>query len=86
MSLQETLFGLIDNPVSDCANCLCRRCANNLNRMYLEWEGNCFCLVCDDCIEYTDKGIKSKMHIDCDCFIISSEDAVIQRNKIRIIK
>lgn len=83
----ETLFENISAPASQCANCLCERCANNVEEVWHKVkpeEQKETCFNCDECSLYTgEHKHRIQRKEDCDSFLISDYAARVKRNKIK---
>ena len=86
----EELFTKINDPVFECANCLCEHCANNAEWVWhkikpVEVQTPCF--NCDECRYYTGNSVHGvQRKAECEEFIISEHAAASRRKKIKIIK
>lgn len=89
MNFKE-LFDIIENPVVDCANCLCQYCANNVEELYhkvTSEEVREDCFNCDTCRTYTgEREHINRMVQTCRQFIISNYGAERKRKQIKPIK
>ena len=86
----ERFFGKIENPVVQCANCLCEHCVNNVeelwNKVRPEEQKNP-CFNCDECWHYTGQSIHRSRRIeDCGEFEISDYAAASRRKKFKVVK
>lgn len=88
-SLFERLFIKINDPMIQCANCLCEHCVNNVENLWNkvkpeEVKESCF--NCDDCYHY-DGCLKHKPRQmeDCEKFEISEYAAMKRRKKMRLV-
>lgn len=89
-TLFERLFEKLRDPVIKCANCLCERCINNVekpwNEVLTEEQINP-CFNCDECRHYTgDIRHRSQCMENCCKFEISDYAAAVRRKKIKIVK
>lgn len=88
-TLLESLFTKIRNPVTQCANCLCEHCANNVEELWNKIqpeEQKVPCFNCDECWHYTgDTRHRSQRKEDCTQFILSNYFAEKQRKKIKVL-
>ena len=84
----ETLFESISNPVEQCANCLCMKCANNVEEVWHKVkpeEQKEPCFNCDECTIYTGEyKHRVKRKEDCANFIISDYAAGLKRKKLKL--
>lgn len=89
-SMLERLFGKIDNPVTQCANCLCERCVNNVEEVWHKVrpdEQREPCFNCDECWYYTGNSLhRTRRKEDCAEFIISDYAAKLRRKKIKKVE
>jgi len=86
-STLEKLFGKIRVPVTQCANCLCGRCSNNVVVSQQPDEVNLYCYECDECYYYTGERVNRRNNKeDCKHFVVSNQAAAKQRNKMKIVK
>lgn len=88
-TLFERLFTKIRDPVTQCANCLCKHCANNVEELWSKVqpeEQKLPCFNCDECRYYTG-GIRhrSQRKEDCGKFILSNYSTEKQRKKIKVV-
>lgn len=89
-TLFERLFAKINDPVIQCANCLCERCVNNVEELWHKVkpeEQIDPCFNCDDCYHY-DMSLKHKPRQmdNCEKFVISEYAAMAKRKRIKVIK
>lgn len=86
----ERLFGKVDAPVVQCANCLCEHCVNNVEELWNKVrpeEQKKPCFNCDECWYYTGQSIhKSQRVEDCGEFEISDYAATSRRKKFKVVK
>jgi hypothetical protein len=86
----EMLFGNISGPVSQCVNCLCMKCANNVEEVWHKVkpeEQKEPCFNCDECSLYTGKyNHRVQRKEDCACYIMSDYAARLKRKKMKFIK
>lgn len=89
-SMFERLFEIINNPVIQCANCLCEHCANNAEEVWRKVspeEQREACFNCDECWHYTGSSAhRTQRKENCAEFIISDYAAKLRRKKIKKIK
>ncbi len=88
-TLLESLFTKIRDPVTQCANCLCKHCANNVEELYSKVrpeEQREPCFNCDECWYYTgDTRHRSRRKEDCVRFVLSNYSAEKRRKKIKVV-
>lgn len=88
-TLLESLFTKINDPVIQCANCLCERCANNVEELWSKVrpeEQRELCFNCDECRHYTESTRhRSQRKEDCTEFAISEYAAMSKRKKMKIV-
>lgn len=88
-SMLERLFGKINSPVAQCANCLCERCVNNVEELWSKVgpeEQKKPCFNCDECRCYTGEfRHRLQKKEDCKDFIISEYAAKRKRKKIKMV-
>lgn len=88
-TMLERLFGKVDSPVMQCANCLCERCVNNVENLWSKIrpeEQIISCFNCDECCYYTGGcNYKLQKKEDCEDFVISDYAAVSRRKKIKVL-
>lgn len=86
----EKLFDKIDNPVTQCANCLCERCVNNVEDLWSKVQpGEQIepCFNCDECRLYTGEyKHRIQRKEDCNEFVISDYAAKLRRKKIKKVE
>lgn len=88
-TLFERLFIKTNDPVIQCANCLCERCVNNVEELWSKVrpeEQREPCFNCDVCRYYTgDTWHRAQCREDCGEFDISEYAAISKRKKIKIV-
>lgn len=87
--ISNQLLYELDNPVIECANCVCHYCVNNVEELWRTVrpeEVRRSCLNCDECREYSgnDKDMLRSL-TGCRRFLISDYGAEQYRKKIKII-
>lgn len=86
----EWLFEKINNPITQCANCLCERCANNVEEVWRKVrpeEQREPCFNCDECWYYTGNSVhKNQSKEGCAKFVISDYAAKLRRKKIKKVE
>lgn len=84
----ETLFENINYPVSQCVNCLCMKCANNVEEVWHKVkpeEQKEPCFNCDECSLYTGENKhRIQRKEDCAGFVISDYAAGLKRKKFKL--
>lgn len=87
-TLFETLFGNISYPLSQCVNCICMKCANNVEEVWHKVkpeEQKEPCFICDECSLYTGEyKHRVQRKEDCTGFIMSDYAARLKRKKFKI--
>lgn len=84
----EMLFENISPPASQCVNCLCERCANNVEEVWHKVkpeEQKEPCFNCDECSLYTGEykhGVQRKE--GCNGFVMSDYAAELKRKKFKV--
>lgn len=88
-TLLESLFSKINDPVMQCANCLCEHCTNNVEELWSKVqpeEQKLPCFNCDECRHYTgDTRHRSGRKEDCTQFVLSNYSAEKRRKKIKVV-
>lgn len=89
-NIPEQLLYIVDNPVIQCANCVCQYCVNNVEELWdkvLPEEVIESCFNCDECHEFTgDCQHKAKSKKYCDKFLVSDYGAARNRKHIKLIR
>lgn len=86
----ERILPVIDNPIIQCANCLCRYCTHNAeelgNTISAEEAADTPCFICDECRIYSgDLNQEILRKEDCDNFIMSDHGAKRNRKRFKVI-
>lgn len=86
----EQILPVIDNPIIQCANCLCQYCTHNAeelgNTISAEEAADTPCFICDECRIYSgDSNQKILRKEDCDNFIMSDHGAKRNRKRFKVI-
>jgi len=83
----ENLFGKSHDPVIPCVNCLCSRCANNIEGDIDSDEVTEACFQCDKCQIYTGNQMsRCVIKENCNNFEISNKAAAEIRKKMKMIR
>lgn len=89
-TLFEQIFEKVQDPVMNCANCLCQYCTHNAEELYNTVtlkEAAEPCFKCDECKTYTGDCIhKEQRREQCDSFIMSDYGVNRNRKKFRVIQ
>ena len=83
----EQLFGITENPLIPCTNCLCQYCINNVEGKVMPGEMKQPCFNCDYCRIYDgDSRFTVMIQENCEDFLISDYASKMKRKKIHIVE
>lgn len=89
-TLLESIFGKLNDPVIQCANCLCGHCGNNAEELWSKVQPKEVikpCFNCDECRNYTGDSIhKSQRKEDCNGFVISENEVNKRRRQFKVCR